>query len=310
MKIGHILFPVDFSARSRALNSEVEWLASHFHSRVTLLHVFEIPTSWYGGGELPLITSEDISAYAESEKQGLRDYALQLPENRIQRVSEEGGAAWHIAKFAGEHDVDLIVMGTHGYGPLRRLLLGSVAMKVLHDVHCPVWTHFVPAENGAGLRRISNIVCALDLTEEAVPLLHFTRELAIDFGAQVRIVHTVPGIEPGLYRSFDMGFHRQLMNLAEEEIQKLQSQAGTEFPLTLTEKHIAQDAAKVAHDRQADLIVIGRGRAAATFGSLRTDAYDIIRQAPCPVLSYPMDRQRLPSSVAEDEKCAQPVAPQ
>jgi hypothetical protein len=62
MKIDHILSPIDFSEHSRALNSDVEWLASHFNSRVTLLHVFEIPTSWYGGGESPLITGEDILA--------------------------------------------------------------------------------------------------------------------------------------------------------------------------------------------------------------------------------------------------------
>jgi hypothetical protein len=44
MRIDHILFPVDFSDHSRALNPEVEWLSSHFHSRVTPLHVFEMPT--------------------------------------------------------------------------------------------------------------------------------------------------------------------------------------------------------------------------------------------------------------------------
>jgi nucleotide-binding universal stress UspA family protein len=310
MRIDHILFPVDFSDHSRMLNPEVEWLASHFHSRVTLLHVFEIPTSWYGGAEGPLITSDDILAYAESERQGLKDYALQLPEDRIQRISAEGGAAWHIAKWAGEHDVDLIVMGTHGYGPLRRLLLGSVAMKVLHDVHCPVWTHSLHRDSETRQSRISNIVCALELTEEAIPLLRFTNDLATDFGAQVHLVHTVPNTVSGTYRSFDMGFHRHLMNLAEEEIRGLQDQAGTGFSLTLTENSIAQDTAKVALDKRADLIVIGRGIAQATFGTLRTHAYDIIRQATCPVLSYSMDRQRPSSSIADREKCTEPVVPQ
>jgi hypothetical protein len=59
MKIDHILFPVDFSNHSRALNSEVEWLAAQFNSRVTLLHVLEVPTSWYGTGEATLMTSRD-----------------------------------------------------------------------------------------------------------------------------------------------------------------------------------------------------------------------------------------------------------
>jgi nucleotide-binding universal stress UspA family protein len=40
-----------------------------------------------------------------------------------------------------------------------------------------------------------------------------------------------------------------------------------------------------AESRQADLLVIGRGSAAGMFGRLRTSAYAIIRQSPCPVVS-------------------------
>jgi nucleotide-binding universal stress UspA family protein len=110
MRIDHILFPVDFSEHSRALNSDVEWLASHFNSRVTLLHVFEIPTSWYGSGELPIMTREDILAYAESDKQRLKEYGLRIPEARIERVSVEDAAATHIAKLAAERDVGLTLV--------------------------------------------------------------------------------------------------------------------------------------------------------------------------------------------------------
>ena len=89
MKINHILFPVDFSGHSRALNGDVEWLASHFNSRVTLLHVFEVPSSWYGTGEIPLIIGEDILACAEAEKQQLKNYVIKTSETRTQRISAE-----------------------------------------------------------------------------------------------------------------------------------------------------------------------------------------------------------------------------
>jgi len=108
-----------------------------------------------------------------------------------------------------------------------------------------------------------------------------------------------------------MQFPRQLMNLKEEAIANLQREAGTKFPLTITEteKDIAQETAEVAADEQTDLIVIGRGTAQAAFGSLRTHAYDIIRQAPYPVLNYAMDRQGLRASAAYDEKLAGPIPP-
>ncbi|HEY3453854.1 MAG TPA: universal stress protein [Bryobacteraceae bacterium] len=304
MKIDHILFAVDFSAYSRSLNSEVEWLSSHFDSRVTLLHVFEIPTSWYGEGEIPLICSEDILAYSKSEKELLDDYAIQIPENRVQRISVEGGAAWHIADWVRNHDVDLVVIGTHGYGPFRRLMLGSVAMKVMHDASCPVWTHAMHSDGEsriAKIDRISNIVCAIDLTDEAVPLLRFTKELAAYLGANVRLVHTLTGPD-WLYKYFD------LEKVAGEEISKIQTEAGTDFAVSLTKTHIAQNMTEVAFEQRADLIVVGRGKTQATFGSLRTHAYEIIRRANCPVLSYSMDWHPHTSSASHQNKVPEPVA--
>ena len=88
----------------------------------------------------------------------LERYPLQVLETRIERVSAQGAATSHIANWAAEPDLDLIVMGTHGYGALRSLLLGSVTMKVLHDVSCPVWTHSVHGGD-ARIDRISNIIC-------------------------------------------------------------------------------------------------------------------------------------------------------
>jgi nucleotide-binding universal stress UspA family protein len=292
MKFDHILFPVDFSEHSPALNPEVEWLAAHFNSRVTLLNVFEVPATWYGGGDAPLMTAEDISALAEVEKQRLKDYVIQVPESRVQRVSAEGGAAWHIAKLVEEDDVDLVVMGTHGYGPVRRLLLGSVTMKVLHDVNCPVWTHsaFKQGDEAQGFG-VNRIVCSLELTEEATSLLRFVRGLAEDFGAEVRLVHNVPGLQSRPAKYLDIDLHRYLRQAAVEEISKLQGEVGTDFPLTVADGQIAQEVAEVARATNADLVVIGRGKTQERFGTLRTHAYEIIRQAPCPVLSYSLDQQ-------------------
>ncbi|HEX4227396.1 MAG TPA: hypothetical protein VHZ07_01915 [Bryobacteraceae bacterium] len=75
MRVENILFPIDFSVQSRAMNSDVEWLATHFNSRrVTLLHVFEVPASWYNGGEaLPMI-APDFMEYAS---EAIRRHLLQ-----------------------------------------------------------------------------------------------------------------------------------------------------------------------------------------------------------------------------------------
>lgn len=286
MRFDRILFPVDFSEQSQNLNSQVECLAQKFHSRVALMHVFEIPSSWYGGADAPMLSGEDIVAFANAEKATLQNYPIHIPESRLERVSLEGSPSWHIANWTKEHATDLVVMSTHGFGALRRLLLGSVAMKVLHDVDCPVWMQTVKTAPASGFQNVSSIICPIELTEEAEPLLRFAKHLAEVFGAQVQLLHVVPQQDVREYRYLDADFQKRLSDMAAQEIARLQQSAGTDFPVTVTKGHIAEDAAELALAHHADLMLIGRGKARGVFGSLRSHAADLIRLAPCPVLSY------------------------
>lgn len=169
MKFNHILFPIDFSGRSLALNNQVERLAARFSSRVTLLHVFEMPTAW-AAADAKFVNMDCLDTLRDYAKQQLAEYAIQVPEARIERLLGEGDVAGNILRYADERDVDLIVMGTHGYGALQGRILGSVTIKVLHSSKCPVWTDSLCHVRSADAA-ISTILCALELTDEAVPLL-------------------------------------------------------------------------------------------------------------------------------------------
>jgi hypothetical protein len=162
-------------------------------------------------------------------------------------------------------------------------------MKLLHDVGRPVWTHSHCETDSLAARSISKIICALELTQEAVPLVRFANELAQECGACVRIIHAVPEIEFRPYRYLDMDLHKFLKECAAKDIAHAQREAGTDFPVTITDGLIGTETAALATDQQADLIVIGRGKTQDVFGTFRTHTYDIIRLAPCPVLSYCSD---------------------
>jgi nucleotide-binding universal stress UspA family protein len=157
---------------------------------------------------------------------------------------------------------------------------------------------------------INHIVCSIELTNELVPLLRFAKQLAATFGATVRLLHVVPDQEVLEYKYFDVDFHHRISEMAAAEIARRQQEAGTDFPLSITSGHIAQDAAALALDQKAELILIGRGKAQGVFGSLRTNAAEIIRQAPCPVLSYSMDwlAKELGTASAAVRSVALPVA--
>ncbi len=284
MRFDRILFPTDFSDHSLAVKPQVEALARRFGSKVTLMHVFEIPTSWCMGGEASFMSVECLSDLISSAKQRLEEYPLNLPEAQIERILAEGNPASHIAECAMSDDIDLIMMGSHGYGRLHGVLIGSVTAKVIHDVKCPVWTD--STLHSGFPHHIRTILCAADVADETVPLLRFTNELANEFGAKARLVHSVPELQTRPNKYFDFDLHRYLMESARVEISKLQREAGTQFPVCIEGTAIHEAVAEMAETWDANLVVIGRGKAKGAIGQLRTHLCEVIRRSPCPVLSY------------------------
>ena len=63
---------------------------------------------------------------------------LRLDPRRVSLQVIVGPAACAIVRYAGERGADLLVLGSHGRGVIRRFLLGSVAERVLREAGCPV----------------------------------------------------------------------------------------------------------------------------------------------------------------------------
>ena len=124
------------------------------------------------------------------------------------------------------------------------------------------------------------------MIDEAIPLMRFTKQLASELGADVRMIHAIPEIEARLHPYFDGDACRDFAESARAEIVKMEHEAGTDFAVIVSEAGVTSALSEAATDYGADLIVLGRGKAQKRLGRLRTHVYDIIRQAPCPVLSY------------------------
>jgi len=197
----------------------------------------------------------------------------------------EGDPARAIIEYTENEKVDLIMMPTHGYGPFRRFLLGSVTAKVLHDVKCAVWTSAhvpgAPAES-AGYR---NVLCGVDLTPKSLPLVQWASAFARDHGATLKLVHAIPAAEPPAIDIEGERFRSFLLNVANEELAKLQREAGTNCETVVEAGDVARVMHRAAEQNQADLVVIGRGVMQELFGRMRTHVYSVIREAPCPVIS-------------------------
>jgi nucleotide-binding universal stress UspA family protein len=142
VKIREILCPVDFSDESReALHFGVE-LARLFGARLTLFNVYQMPGYALPEGVVlagPEVLNELVDSI-ESDLRAWSDEARGLGAGEVAWETALGTPANEIERFARDHAIDLIVIGTHGRTGLRHVLLGSVAEKVVRHAPCPVLT--------------------------------------------------------------------------------------------------------------------------------------------------------------------------
>ncbi len=284
--IKHILFPVDFSERCCAAVPFVESVANLFQARVTLLGVAQ-PMYFTGMGDPTGALILDNETLLRSLKEQL-DNALtrNFPGLRVDRFVEIGDPAQIIVEFARTHSVDLIMMPTHGYGPFRGLLLGSVTAKVLHDAECPVWTaaHVAdsPCRDHLACR---SIICAIDATSASAELILWAASLAEVTSATLRLVHVIPGMQGPITESLSREFEEDRRKEARRRIDEMQRTLGLHLPVCITAGEIAENVAEEARRHKADAVIIGRGAIQEKLGRLRAHDYAIIRQTPCPVFS-------------------------
>lgn len=130
---------VDLSESSRLAMKEAADLARRYASDLTLIYVFEPPK---GTSELliaPLPEFYDKAARELRDQLELwRREAESLGGRPVKAELLFGSAASEILRFTQENLSELIVMGTHGHGGLKRLVLGSVAGRVVQEASCPV----------------------------------------------------------------------------------------------------------------------------------------------------------------------------
>jgi nucleotide-binding universal stress UspA family protein len=270
-----ILFPVDFSERCTSAARMVETFVGHFQADLTILHVVK-----------PLTYNELPNAIGTFEHQIKTYLADELKQFDVHRELVHGDPAEQIVQYAHAGKFDLTMLPTHGYGRFRRFIIGSVAAKVLHDADCPVWTgvHMekVPRLEDVAFRHVA---CAIDLdNSQSCRALRWAMQFALEMDAQMTIIHAVPGTSETAnawaYEHIDQKLLR-----AKQKIEVMRDSIGSEAEISVVAEELPRAVREGVENAKADLLVIGRSAEHGVIGRLRTNAYSIIRQSPCPVVS-------------------------
>lgn len=291
--IRRILCPIDFSDISRHALEHAVVIARWYDAPITVLHVGR--SMIVLGTFVPVPPSAVDVSRGESpsqwQEQQVRDWLSSAVEGmQVDVMVEEGNPARRILEEAHALAADLIVMGTHGEGGFDRLVLGSVAEKVLRKATCPVLT--VAPRSGNSKLPFEHVLCAVDFSDSSVAGLQFALSLAQEANARVTVLHVLdwPLGEESARRVIGMSeFHRQWEAETREHLERLipaEVRNWCEPQSKLAFGKVHEQILNTAAAEHADLIVMGvRGRTPVDLMIFGSTTNQVVRRATCPVLT-------------------------
>jgi nucleotide-binding universal stress UspA family protein len=139
IKLEKILFPTDFSDASHNAKRYAISFAKVFGARLYVLTVNQLINMAFLD---PLIIHDLDENRETAVQENLEELRLEIANQGVEVVTEvrKGSSSLEIISFAQENEIDLIIMGTHGWSGLDHVLMGSTAEVVVRRAPCPVLT--------------------------------------------------------------------------------------------------------------------------------------------------------------------------
>ncbi|MFB6258910.1 MAG: universal stress protein [Flavobacteriales bacterium] len=269
-----ILVPTDFSEASENAAGFAADLARRTGADLYLLHVMEVPThsTNYTFEEYQEVPEGIALMKAAKERfQQFKDKPIFKDVNVIEAVQFERTYE-NIVQQAKNHEIDLIVMGSHGATGMREMFVGSNTERVVRMAHCPVLT----VKQKLAPDQINDMVFASDFNSEIYGNFPRIKKLAELFDARI---HLLKVVTPNQFEASSKS-HREMQALAEEF--QLKDHTANVY----NDEYVEAGILHFADSIDADLISLSthgrRGLVHLINGSL---AEDVANHAERPVLS-------------------------
>lgn len=292
----HILIATDFSSWSEKATECALAVARHYRSEVTIVHAL----APHARGPVPLDSPRELDSErinAEEKMAALDVKAAAIGVSHQLRI--ERGRVWDVlSRLIRHQDADLLVLGTHGRGGIKKIAVGSVAEQVLHQAECPVLTigPNVPITATSDFR---SILFATDFGPASEKAFPYALSLAQGQGAKLVFVHmiapvptAIAGFAPAVCAAQDLAEWEAAAK--RESVKKLYKLIPRGTKLEMPPEYVVglgflpNGILDTAAEHDVDLIVMGANRTdSARFVSHIPWAvtHDVICQARCPVLT-------------------------
>ena len=300
-----ILVPYDFSPLSqKALGSALlltQLVNAELHVvHVEVLHGLPITES----SMVPAAPAETLRKRIEEDNAYIND--LYKDVVIFYAVGRGIAAGPIILEYLKLHQMDLVVMGTHGRHGLLRMFLGSVAEEIVRNAPCNVLTIPGDATSFLEFDKLKRILVPIDFSEHSAQALLYARKVTTLSAAQLDLVHVLhfPSFttvsDAGVFSIAD--FDTDLEVKAVEHLKEFYAQVIGDAALvsfSSLEGPAADEIVSHAAETKCDLIVIGtHGLTGIDRFLLGSVASKTIRRAPCPVLVICSDVHSTPNQAA------------
>lgn len=298
-----ILVPLDGSRFAEAALPMAQRLAEESGGRLHLLLVHHPLPAWNPAISFPDGGAAIEEANRERETAYLTELAVRLGRDAgvpVQHALVRGTPGEAIAAHAGHVGAGLIVMATHGRGPVSRFWLGSTTDYVLRHVDIPVLAVHPPIDEGGvprGTPKIRRILVPVDESPLSRQVVAPAEELATLLGAELlllSVLEPVIGImDPALPfpANVDPAMEQARREAAEGDLhalaREITDRGGKARSLTVSALGVGATILEVAEREGADLIAMsthGAGGLRRAFVGSVTDK--VIRGSPVPVLAW------------------------
>ena len=279
-----IMYATDFSDASRAALPLVAALARHYCSRIYATHVFS-------PGTYAMVASEVASGLDRRHERGASEELEKLlREPLLAGVTAEtmvlrGTPAKQLQRAVKEHNVSLVVAGTHGATGFKHRVLGSVTEELVRSLSCPVLTVGPRlAKRFEEIKKIENILFPTDFSEESLAVFPYLASLGNEYASRLTVLHVLP---------LETAGNPDAKALAEPLRKQMEKALGGQMGAKCHADFVIDsgDAAETIlfQARRSNADVIGLGVRCATDIAQhfrQTIAYQVLAEAECPVLTF------------------------
>ena len=296
LAVKKILFPTDFSECAEHAFSHAAELAALFDAEVHVFHTRIRPFSYYPALKHLLDEAEKTEdrQHVPHDRSAMKTLKAPLGDQVIVISAEKTGLSAYeeIINYAKEHDIDLIVMGTHGRRGPRHLFIGSTAERVVRLSECPVLTLRSDADPMTQIN-LNHLLVPVDFSDHSRYALKYAAELVSLWNARITLVNvieeailpTVYGVEPVAVFPIDNLVEQSQKALNDLKL-KFFSENASNVDTQVIVGHAATSIAEFAKEVSADLIVIPThgltGLKRFLMGSV---SEHVVRNAQCAVLT-------------------------